>query len=120
MSEVITRVLDTSLLDSPAGLWIRIPIFSDPDPAVFLNADPDPAAFLRRIRIQLTQMFEKIPYEEFSEVEKTKTNAKKYKTIKLVQIYCLNVSGSGSRRENECLSKRIRIHIDLLLCVDPR
>ena len=45
--------------------------FADPDPAVFLNADLDPAAFLMRFRIQF-KSFYKLPYEEFSEVEKGK------------------------------------------------
>ena len=45
--------------------------FADPDPAVFLNADLDPAAFLMRFRIQF-KSFNKLPYEEFSEVEKGK------------------------------------------------
>ena len=36
-----------------SGPWIRIHFFSDPDPAVLLNADPYPAAFLRRILTQI-------------------------------------------------------------------
>ena len=59
--------------------------FADPDPAFFLNADPDPAAFLMRIRIQLKQICEKLPYEEFSGVEKDEQKAQKYKTH-----YCIN------------------------------
>ena len=38
--------------------------FADLDLAVFLNADLDPAAFLIRIRIQLKQICEKLPFEE--------------------------------------------------------
>ena len=49
--------------------------FADPDPAVLLNADPDPAAFLMRIRIHLSKMCTKLPYEEFSGVEKDKNIA---------------------------------------------
>ena len=44
--------------------------FADPDPAAFLNADPDPAAFQKRIWIQLKLICKKLPYEEFSLVEK--------------------------------------------------
>ena len=47
---------------------IRIQLF-------FLNADPDPAAFLMRIRIHLSKMCTKLPYEEFSGVEKDKNIA---------------------------------------------
>ena len=36
--------------------------FADPDPAVFLNADPNPAL----------KVCKKLPYEEFSVVEKDK------------------------------------------------
>ena len=39
--------------------------FADPDPTVFLDADPDPAACLMRIRIQLSKICKKFPYEEF-------------------------------------------------------
>ena len=103
-----------------------VPRAVDPDPAVFLNADPDRAAFLMRIRIriQLKQICEKLPYEEFSRDEKdNKKMLRSIKTMELVQLYCLNCnkmptitnflaffrfflkffppgSGSGSRKEN--------------------
>ena len=44
--------------------------FVDPDPAAFLNADPDPAAFLMSTGTVSGSCFKKIPYEEFSIVEK--------------------------------------------------
>ena len=51
--------------------------FADPDPAVFLNADLDPAAFLMWIRIELKQICESLPYEEFTGVEKDNKNGSK-------------------------------------------
>ena len=42
-------------------------------------ADPDPADFLMWIRIQLNKICNKLPYEEYSGVEK--------KTMELMQIY---------------------------------
>ena len=55
------------------------PFFADPDTAVLLNADSDPAAFLMRIRILLNKMYNKLPYEEFSGVEKDKQYCSKVK-----------------------------------------
>ena len=47
-------------------------LFADPNSAVLLNADPDPAVFLNAVRIQLSKVFIKLPYEEFTVVEMTK------------------------------------------------
>ena len=51
-------------------------LFADPNSAVLLNADPDPAVFFNAvpvpIRIQLSKVFNKLPYEEFTVVEMTK------------------------------------------------
>ena len=58
------------------------PFFADPDTAVLLNADSDPAAFLMRIRILLNKMYNKLPYEEFSGVEKDKQYCSKVKKKK--------------------------------------
>ena len=44
--------------------------FADQDPGVLLNAEPDPAALVLRIGIQLYKLCKKLPYEEFSVVEK--------------------------------------------------
>ena len=65
------------------------PFFADPDTAVLLNADSDPAAFLMRIRILLNKMYNKLPYEEFSGVEKDKQYCSKVKkkNMALIQIY---------------------------------
>ena len=46
--------------------------FADQDPGVLLNAEPDPAALVLRIGIQLYKLCKKLPYEEFSVVEKKK------------------------------------------------
>ena len=46
-----TAQVDSRMIHSESGLWIRINFFADP--AVFLNADPDQAALKMRIRIQL-------------------------------------------------------------------
>ena len=51
--------------------------FANPDPAVFLNADPNPASLWMRFRIQLKQIFEKLPDEECFVVEKDKKNSSK-------------------------------------------
>ena len=65
------------------------PFFADPDTAVLLNADSDPAAFLMRIRILLNKMYNKLPYEECSGVEKDKQYCSKVKkkNLALIQIY---------------------------------
>ena len=54
------------------------------------NAEPDPAALVLRIGIQLYKLCKKLPYEEFSVVEKQ--NKKdclkvKEKNKKLVKVY---------------------------------
>ena len=64
--------------------------FADQDPGVLLNAEPDPAALVLRIGIQLYKLCKKLPYEEFSVVEKQ--NKKdclkvKEKNMKLVKVY---------------------------------
>ena len=48
------------------------------DPHSFF-ADPDPAAFLIRIRIPLREICKKLPYEEFSGVEKDSKDGSKIK-----------------------------------------
>ena len=46
-----TAQVDSRMIHSESGLWIRINFFADP--AVFFNADPDQAALKMRIRIRL-------------------------------------------------------------------
>ena len=60
------------------GLWIRINLLRIRI-QLFLNAEPDPAAFLMRIR--------KLPYDEFSGVEKNEDCAKVKKHVELAQIF---------------------------------
>ena len=77
---------------------------------MFLNADPDPdpAAFLMLIRIKPKQIFNKLPYEEFMELKKTKKIAQKQKPWScfcfLSSIFHLFWFGStfSMRMENEC------------------
>ena len=53
----------------------------DPDPAVLLTADPDTAAFKMRIRIQLNNIGNKLPYDGFSADEKDKKDCSTVKNI---------------------------------------
>ena len=97
----------------------------------FLNGDPVQAAFLMQIQIMLLKNVFKLPYEEFSWVEKDKKDCWKLKTMELVQIYLIFLKifwqllwislhffsfflilfppVSGFRRENECGSGSIAL-----------
>ena len=68
--------------------------------------------FLMRSRIQVKQICEKLPSEEFSGIENT-VQQKLLKSIKKTGSWFFLTffpSGSGFRRENDCISMRIRIH----------
>ena len=81
--------------------------FVDPDTAVLLNVDSDPAAFLMRILVQPNKIFNKLPYEEFSRVEKDRKDCSKVKNHGCDQYL---EYGSGSRKLLKMDPMRIRIH----------
>ena len=90
--------------------------FVDPDTAVLLNVDSDPAAFLMRILVQPNKNFNKLPYEEFSRVEKDRKDCSKVKNHGCDQYL---EYGSGSRKLLNMDPMRIRIHSGSGSTADP-